>query len=58
MTTLIPIPTVAERLSIPVAAVRDLIGHLELPVVRVSERRLRVSEAALEKFVKDRTLLW
>jgi excisionase family DNA binding protein len=46
----------AEVLGLPVSAVRDLVGKRRLPVVRVSERRLRVKESDLAAYIERRTI--
>ena len=46
---------VAEHLGLSRATLERLITRGELPVVRVSERTVRISEASLRDFIQRRT---
>ena len=52
---LLTMSAVAELLSVPRAAVLELIAGEGLPVVRLSEKRVRVPAAALEAWLAART---
>jgi len=46
----------AEQLGVPVDGVRDLVAHRQIPVVRLSPRRLRIKESDLRDYVESRTI--
>lgn len=50
------IKSAAEKLDCSVHAVRRMAAAGELPVTRLSERRLRIPEAALDRWLERRTL--
>ena len=50
------IKSAAEKLDCSAHAVRRMIAAGELPVTRLSARRLRIPEAALDRWLERRTL--
>ena len=54
-TQLHDLPTVASRLSISLRSLESLISEGAIPIVRVRGRLRRISESAIEEFVRRRT---
>jgi excisionase family DNA binding protein len=53
-TTLRKVPWVANRLNISVAQCWRLVASGAIPSVRISERCIRVDEAELERWLKEK----
>ena len=55
MTRLLTIPEAAEVLRMSRERTYELAARGEIPVLRISERRIRVPEDALERWIADHT---
>jgi excisionase family DNA binding protein len=56
MTKLLKIPECAERLGVSRSLCYEMARSGEIPIVRLSERAIRVPEDALDAWIKDQTV--